>query len=156
MARMIRPAEARTLRYPFVALPVAGPSGGYEIVFPDIANVTSYADTLEAVPHAVRECLDGLFADQEAAGYLVEAPGDYSQADAITLDAESAPTQDPEAALASAAEVAERLGITKQAVHVASRKLGAGRMVGNQRLYTAWDVERLSQRQPVGRPRARD
>ena len=72
MTQLIKAAEARGLRYPFVAIPDESDTGGYTLVFPDLPGVSSWAPTLDAVPSHVLEVLDLEFEGAEADGFLVE------------------------------------------------------------------------------------
>lgn len=93
----------------------------------------------------------------ERAGVLTNAPGDYNDATTIPIMGGGVtPLPDQDAPLHTTQDVAGILGISKRAVSFAAAKIDAGRMVGTQRLYSAWDIERLRKRPAPGRPRAAD
>lgn len=150
---MIRPAEARRRRYPFVVLPDETEDDGYSIVFPDLPGVTSWSPTLEEIPHNVREVLELEFDGSEEDGWLVPAPSPYPDDDTIHIHQMQSPGVPDPNALKSAREVGDHLGISSQAVNAAARKLGLGRIIGEQRLFSPADVQALTARPGRGRPR---
>lgn len=153
MAHKIKAAEARGLRYPFVAIPSVGEDGGYDIVFPDLPGLSSWAPTLESVPANVREVLDLNWDNAEATGYLVPAPPGYPVDQTVRWGQSQEPARDPDVPVLTAAAAGEALGISAQAVNVIARKRNLGWIVGRQRVFTAEQVEAMRDRPGRGQPR---
>lgn len=150
---MIPAAEARRQRYSFVVLPDETEDDGYSIVFPDLPGVTSWAQTLDEVASNVRVALRLAFDGAEASGWLVPAPSPEQEDDMIHFNQMQTPgVLDPDA-LKSARDVGDQLGISAQAVNAAARKLGLGRIIGEQRLFTPADILEIAARPSRGRPR---
>lgn len=152
-ASLIRPVEARQRRYPFVVLPDETEDDGYSIVFPDLPGVSSWSPTLEEIPQNVREVLDLEFDGSEEDGWLVPAPSPYPEDDTIHIHQMQTPGVLNPDALKSARNVGDQLGISAQAVNAAARKLGLGRIIGEQRLFTPADIREIAARPRRGRPR---
>lgn len=150
---MIKAAEARDLRYPFVALPTEVDDGGYTIVFPDLPGVSSWAPDLEAIAPNVREALELEFDGAEADGFLVPAPSAYPVDHLVRWGQGQTPALDPDVPVLTAATVGEELGISAQAVNLIARKRGLGWIVGRQRVFSQAHVEAMKDRPRRGQPR---
>jgi predicted RNase H-like HicB family nuclease len=153
MTQLIKAAEARGLRYPFVAIPDESDTGGYTLVFPDLPGVSSWAPTLDAVPSHVLEVLDLEFEGAEADGFLVPAPSGYPADRMVRWGQPQEPARDPDVPVLTAAAAGEALGITAQAVNVLARKQNLGWILGRQRVFTAEQVEAMRDRPGPGQPR---
>lgn len=153
MTKVIPAAEARTRCYPFVALADEDEDGGYSIVFPDLPGVTSWARTLNDVAANVREALEVTFDVAELLGMLVAGPSGYPEDGVIRLDGEQRPEQDPTNPLFSATEAAERLGVSRRQLNAKAQRLGVGRKIGTQRVFTEAEIELVRPRPTRGRPR---
>ena len=149
MAAKITAAEARTRTYSFVAIP---DDEGYDIVFPDLPGVTSWAASLDEIAGNIREALDVTFEAAEISGWLVPAPSSYPTDGIVRLDGEQQPQPDPAGPLLSAGEVADRLGISRRQVNAKAQKLGVGRIIGSQRVFSEADIDLVRPRPTRGRP----
>lgn len=146
---MIPVREARQRRYPIVIVP---DDEGYSIVFPDLPGISSWAETLDEIPPNVRTILRMKFDAAEAGGWLVPAPSPYPEDDTIHIHQMQTPAVPDPDALRSARDVGDQLGISAQAVNAAARKLGLGRIIGEQRLFTPADISEIAARPRRGRP----
>jgi len=127
--------------------------GGYSIVFPDLPGVTSWAPTLEDVAKNVREALEVTFDVAELHGMLMAGPSNYPEVGVIRLDGEQRPEADPANPLFSAAEAADRLGLSRRQLNAKAQRLGVGRKIGMQRVFTEAEIELVRPRPTRGRPR---
>ncbi len=153
MAHKIKAAEARGLRYPFVAIPNDGEDGGYDIVFPDLPGLSSWAPDLETIPANVREVLDLNWDNAEATGFLVPAPSGYPDDQMVHWGQEQEPARDPDVPVLSASAAGEVLGISAQAVNSLARRRNLGWIVGRQRVFTVEQVKAMRDRPGRGHPR---
>ncbi len=149
----IKAAEARRLRYPFVAIPSDGEDGGYDIVFPDLPGLSSWSPSLEAIAGNVREVLDMDWDNAEAAGFLVPAPSGYPDDQFVHWGQKQEPVRDPDVPVLTSAAAGEALGISAQAVNTLARKRNLGWILGRQRVFTIEQVEAMRDRPGRGQPR---
>lgn len=153
MQQMVPASEAKELRYGFVVIPSNIEDGGYSIIFPDLPGVSTWSPNLEEIASNVEEVLDLTFTGAEETGWLLPAPSLTSEDDLVRLDREQNPEPDP-SGLSTAAEAGAELGITAQAVNLVARKSALGRKIGDQRLFTKADIDRMKSRpRPGKRPK---
>jgi hypothetical protein len=100
----------------------------------------------------VPEYLSFIFDADEEAGLLSPAPSGYPEDETNSWAGQRHAEPDPDGSVKSTAEVAELLGITRQAVSHAARRHGIGRLVGTQRVFAEGDIQQLRSRPAVGRP----
>lgn len=125
-------------------------AGGWVIWFPDLPGCMSQADTWREIGPMAREAFEAWTESVHERGLAIPAPSDSSD----SVRTWAAGTPEPATAVTptlTAAEVAERLGVSVRRVSALAESRGTGTMFGRYRLFSENDVTAMKSRK-AGRP----
>lgn len=146
--------EALARPYPFAVVPE--PTGGYDIIFPDLPGCSSFARTLEEIPQQVRDATTTWIEASFDMNHPIPAPSnDWDPSPAwpmepiVRRDGQPAPEPDP---AYTAEQAADLLGVTPARIRQLASRFGTGAKVAGVWMFTPADIVAMQGRPGRGRP----
>ncbi len=146
--------EALGRAYPFAVVPE--PTGGFDIIFPDLPGCSSFARTLEEIPQQVRDATATWIEASFEMNHPIPAPStDWDPSPAwptepITrLDGQPAPAPEP---IYTTEQVADLLDVSTARVRQMATRFETGTKVAGVWMFTPADVVAMQGRPGRGRP----
>lgn len=146
--------EALDRPYPFAVVP--DPTGGYDIIFPDLPGCSSFARTLEEIPQQVRDATATWIEASFAMNHPIPAPSTewdpsppWPTEPIARLDGQPTPAPEP---IYTTEQVADLLDVTTARVRQMATRFETGTKIAGVWMFTPADVVAMQGRPGRGRP----